>query len=80
MTSDRGDDRLRQPLLPHELPDLVSGLIPIHEGHVAVHQDQTVVTATIIVLLYVFSHTLQGLQPIFGFVTNSGGVKTYAVL
>ena len=41
----------------------------MHEWHIAVHQDQVVVTLSKIVCLHILHHHLQGLLPIVSSVT-----------
>ena len=49
---------------------LVTGFIPIHDRHVAVHQYQIICCHGFIIFLDVFNYFLKGLEPVLGCVAN----------
>ena len=53
------------------LPDGIGGFIPIHKGHIAVHQDQFVVTIGLTILFNVLFDEIHGLYTIVSTVANT---------
>ena len=65
MASNSRDKRLLPDSEPSsivvELPDLLGGLVAVHEGHVAVHEDDLVAVGFVVALLEVILDHLQSL-------------------
>ena len=61
MARDGRDNWLGQVLLVEILSNFVCGFIPVHEGHVAVHENEVVVAVLPSVTLHIVYHLLESL-------------------
>ena len=52
------------------LPNTLGGLVSIHVRHVAVHQNQIIVTELVFIELWVLDHFIESLLPVVSAVTN----------
>ena len=70
MTSYGGDDRLVKFALLQKLPNLFRRFIPVHDRHIAIHQNQFVLTGFQAIIGDVILDSLQSLLAIYGFIAN----------
>jgi hypothetical protein len=60
------DNWLGQFCVVNKLSNLLGCLVPVHNGHVAVHEYKIITTKLALVLLNVFHHLIKGFLAIFG--------------
>ena len=69
MSCDSDNDRLYQSVLIQQVAYLMSSIIPVHERHVQVHQDQLIAAFTVHVHPQVLSDHLQRFLAVESYVT-----------
>jgi hypothetical protein len=66
VSGDGGDNGLFELVYVEELSYFLGGLIPVHNGHLTIHQNQTETTSSKLLILCIPDYNIQSFLAIFG--------------